>query len=93
MYLYLGEWNPRLWGIAEVHDPVYSTASGLIFKTNRSSQVFLALTTGHVTTGATQEKATCMTLCCGTALGLGGLGTTSPSVEARSNLPTRMDGA
>eukprot|EP00976_Prorocentrum_cordatum_P113189 1195664-Prorocentrum_minimum.AAC.5 len=26
MYLYLGEWNPRLWGIAEVHDPVYLTA-------------------------------------------------------------------
>eukprot|EP00976_Prorocentrum_cordatum_P098475 1191410-Prorocentrum_minimum.AAC.6 len=22
-----GEWNPRLWGIAEVHDPVYLTAS------------------------------------------------------------------
>eukprot|EP00976_Prorocentrum_cordatum_P063989 1177301-Prorocentrum_minimum.AAC.2 len=29
MYLYLGEWNPRLWGIAEVHDPVYLTASVL----------------------------------------------------------------
>eukprot|EP00959_Pyramimonas_sp_CCMP1952_P304818 6379669-Pyramimonas_sp.AAC.1 len=23
--LYLGEWNPRLWGIAEVHNPVYLT--------------------------------------------------------------------
>eukprot|EP00976_Prorocentrum_cordatum_P030406 619174-Prorocentrum_minimum.AAC.2 len=29
MYLYLGEWNPRLWGIAEVHNPVYLTASVL----------------------------------------------------------------
>eukprot|EP00959_Pyramimonas_sp_CCMP1952_P373692 7826085-Pyramimonas_sp.AAC.1 len=26
MYLYLGEWNSRLWGIAEVHYPVYLTA-------------------------------------------------------------------
>eukprot|EP00959_Pyramimonas_sp_CCMP1952_P182781 3822457-Pyramimonas_sp.AAC.1 len=26
MYLYLGECNPRLWGIAEVHDPLYLTA-------------------------------------------------------------------
>eukprot|EP00959_Pyramimonas_sp_CCMP1952_P011558 242561-Pyramimonas_sp.AAC.1 len=26
MHLYLGEWNPRLWGIAEVHDPVHLTA-------------------------------------------------------------------
>eukprot|EP00976_Prorocentrum_cordatum_P063720 1177194-Prorocentrum_minimum.AAC.11 len=31
MYLLLGEWNPRPWGIAEVHDPVNSTASQLLY--------------------------------------------------------------
>eukprot|EP00976_Prorocentrum_cordatum_P071684 1180426-Prorocentrum_minimum.AAC.1 len=29
MHVYPGEWNPRLWGIAEAHDPVYLTAANL----------------------------------------------------------------
>eukprot|EP00959_Pyramimonas_sp_CCMP1952_P305489 6392616-Pyramimonas_sp.AAC.1 len=32
VYQYLGEWNPRVWGIAEVHDPMYQTASHLKWK-------------------------------------------------------------